>query len=65
MHTSLRELIQRDHLRLVRIEQPTFLTRQPIQTPGDVVLLSPILLIALECGLAEGFELSEEPRRIL
>ena len=65
MRTALGELIQCDHLRLVRIEQPPFLTSQPIQTPGGVVLLDPIVLIARKCGSTEGFELREEPRRIL
>jgi hypothetical protein len=65
MHTSLGELIQRDHFCLVGIQQPTFFTSQAIQTPGDVVLLRLIMLIAIECGSAEGFELSKEPGRIL
>jgi hypothetical protein len=64
MHTSFGELVQCDHLRLVRVEQPMFLTSQAIQTPGDVVLLSLIVLIALECGPTKGFELIKEPGRI-
>jgi hypothetical protein len=64
VRTSFGELIQCDHLRLVGIQQPAFLTRQAIQTPGDVVLLSLIVLIALECGSTKGFELSKEPNRV-
>jgi hypothetical protein len=64
MHAPLGELVQRDHLRLVRIEQPPILAAQPIQTPGDVMSLSLIVLVALEHGVAKGFELGKKPGRI-